>query len=94
MTAARHSATPARTRRQPAGRGTRIGQVRLPNSMTVERDSLLPGSIDQVASHRSTNPQSFVWLDRWNYYSRIGNVIGTFNTNGYREKVPRAYASR
>ena len=61
----------------------RIAQVRLSNSMTVERNSLLPGSIGQVAYRRSTDPQTYVWQDRWNSYNHIGNVVGISNASGY-----------
>ncbi len=77
------------------GRDFRIGDVRFSNSMTTERNSLLPGSIGQVAYRErwegtggSPTPTyggsaRGGGQRRWNSYNHIGNVVGTSNASGY-----------
>ena len=77
------------------GRDFRIDDIRFSNSMTTERNSLLPGSIGQVAYRErwegtggSPTPTyggsaRGGGQRRWNSYNHIGNVVGISNASGY-----------
>ena len=77
------------------GRDIRVDDIRFSNSMTTERNSLLPGSIGQVAYRErwegtggSPTPTYGGSAHgggqrRWNSYNHIGNVVGISNASGY-----------
>ncbi len=77
------------------GRDIRVDDIRFSNSMTTERNSLLPGSIGQVAYRErwegtGGSPTPIYGGSahgggerRWNAYNHIGNVVGTSNASGY-----------
>jgi RHS repeat-associated protein len=59
-----------------------VDDVRFSNAMTLERNSLLPGAVGQIACRRATDATNFGHADAFYFYDHIGNVQGVSSSGG------------
>jgi len=59
-----------------------VDDVRFSNAMTLERNSLLPGAVGQIACRRATDATNFGHTDAFYFYDHIGNVQGVSSSGG------------
>jgi hypothetical protein len=59
-----------------------VDDVRFSNAMTLERNSLLPGAVGQIACRRAVDATNFGHADVFYFYDHIGNVQGVSSSGG------------